>query len=73
MFAEASATPARGGAPPSIAEGKYTAMGWVMVTDQDGFDAGMAAHGGQDHGRHPELHQRRSREVLIGEITGGSQ
>ena len=56
----------------SIAEGKYMAMGWVMVADQDAFDAGMAAHGAKIMGDVPNYTNARP-EVLMGETTGGSQ
>ena len=72
MVAESFGEACHGWGAASIAEGKYMAMGWVMVADQDAFDAGMAAHGAKIMGDVPNYTNARP-EVLMGETTGGSQ
>ncbi len=72
MFAESLGDACHGWGAAAIAEGKYAAMGWAMVTDQEGFNAGMAAHGATIMGDVPNYTNVQP-ELLIGEVAGGSQ
>jgi uncharacterized protein (TIGR02118 family) len=72
MFAESFGDACQGWGAANIAAGKYAAMGWLVVTDQAGFDAAMGAHGAKIKGDVPNYTNVRP-EMLIGEITGGSE
>jgi uncharacterized protein (TIGR02118 family) len=71
MFAESLGDACQGWGAAAIAEGKYAAIGWAMVTDQEGFNAGMAAHGAKIMGDVPNYTNVQP-ELLIGEVAGGS-
>ncbi len=72
MLAESLGDACQGWGAASIAAGKYAALGWAMVSDQAAFDAGMAAHGAKIMGDVPNYTNVQP-ELLIGEVTGGSQ
>lgn len=72
MFAEAVGDACTGWGAATIADGKYAAMGWMTVTDQASFDAAMKEHGGKVIGDVPNYTNVRP-EMLVGEVTGGSQ
>jgi uncharacterized protein (TIGR02118 family) len=71
MFAEALGDACQGWGAASVAAGSYAAMGWAMVSDQAAFDAAMAEHGAKIMGDVPNYTNVRP-ELLVGEITGGS-
>jgi uncharacterized protein (TIGR02118 family) len=72
MFAESLGDACQGWGAVTIADGKYIAMGWAMVTDQAGFDAAMAAHGAKIMGDIPNYTNVQP-ELIVGEIAGGSE
>jgi len=72
MFAESLGDACQGWGAANIAAGQYAAIGWALVTDQAGFDAGMAEHGAKIKGDVPNYTNVRP-EMLIGEIAGGSE
>ena len=72
MLAEALGDACQGWGAATIPDGKYMAMGWAMITDQNGLDAGMAAHGAKIMGDVPNYTNVQP-ELLVGEIAGGSQ
>lgn len=56
----------------AMADGKYAAMGWAVVSSQDAFNGAMAEHGAKIMGDVPNYTNVQP-ELLVGEITGGSQ
>ncbi len=72
MFAECLGDACQGWGAATIADGKYAAMGWVMVTDQAGLDATMKEHGGKVMGDVANYTNVRP-EMLVGEVAGGSE
>ncbi|MFW2336102.1 EthD family reductase [Ilumatobacter sp.] len=72
MFAESVGDACTGWGAATIADGKYAAMGWMVVTDQASFKSAMKEHGAKVMGDVPNYTNVRP-ETLIGEITGGSQ
>jgi uncharacterized protein (TIGR02118 family) len=72
MFAEALGDACQGWGAATIAAGKYAAMGWAMVTDQDAFNTAMGTHGAKIMGDVPN-YTNQTPELLVGEIAGGSQ
>jgi uncharacterized protein (TIGR02118 family) len=71
MLAEAIGDACQGWGACSINNGKWAAMGWA-ITSQDAFDAAMAEHGAKimaDVANYTNVQP----ELLIGEVTGGSQ
>ncbi len=71
MFAESLGDACQGWGAATIAAGKYQALGWVTVTDQAGFDAGMKEHGGKIMNDVPNYTNVQP-ELLVGEYVGGS-
>jgi uncharacterized protein (TIGR02118 family) len=72
MLAEAVGEACQGWGSASIGGGKYAAMGWLMVSSKEAWDAAMAEHGAKVMGDVPNYTNVRP-ELLVGEITGGSQ
>ncbi len=72
MFAESVGDACTGWGAASIAGDKYAAMGWMVVTDQASFDSAMKEHGAKVLGDVPNYTNVRP-EMLVGEITGGSE
>ena len=72
MLADAVGDACQGWGAANIAQGKYAAMGWMMVDSQDAFNASMAEHGAAIMGDVPNYTNVRP-EMLIGEVAGGSQ
>ena len=72
MLAESLGDACQGWGAASIAEGKYAAIGWATVTDRESFNAGMAAHGAKIMKDVPNYTNVQP-ELLVGEVTGGSQ
>jgi uncharacterized protein (TIGR02118 family) len=72
MFAECLGDACQGWGAAAIPAGKYAAMGWAIVTDQDAFNAAMGAHGAKIMGDVANYTNVQP-ELLVGEITGGSQ
>lgn len=72
MFAESIGDACQGWGAVSFPKGKYTAMGWLMVTDRDALNAGLQAHGANIMGDVPN-YTNVEPEMLIGEVAGGSQ
>ena len=70
MFAEALGDACQGWGAVAIADGKYPAMGWAMVTDQAAFDAAMGEHGAKIIGDVPNYTNVQP-DLLIGEVAGG--
>jgi uncharacterized protein (TIGR02118 family) len=71
LLAECLGDACQGWGAANIASGKYAAMGWAVVTDQDSFNATMAEHGGKIMGDVPNYTNVQP-ELLVGEIAGGS-
>ena len=72
MFADSLGDACTGWGAATIADGKYAAMGWMVVTDKDSFDSAMKEHGARVSGDVPNYTNVRP-EMLVGEIAGGSQ
>jgi uncharacterized protein (TIGR02118 family) len=72
MFAESLGDACQGWGAADIAKGKFAAMGWIVADSQDAFRAAMAEHGAKIQGDVPNYTNVQP-EMLIGEITGGSQ
>lgn len=72
MFADALGDACQGWGAVTVADGKYAAIGWAMVTDQHAFNAAMGAHGAKIMGDVPN-YTNQAPELLIGEVAGGSQ
>ena len=72
MLAEALGDACQGWGAANIADGKYAAMGWAVVSDQASWGAAMKEHGAKIMGDVPNYTNVRP-EMLIGEIAGGSQ
>jgi len=71
MLAECLGDSCRGWGAAAIAEGKYAVMGWAMVTSRAELDATRNEHGAKiraDVANYTNVQP----DVLIGEITGGS-
>ncbi len=71
MLAECLGDSCRGWGAAAIAEGKYAAMGWAMVTSRAELDATLNEHGAKiraDVANYTNVQP----DVLIAEITGGS-
>lgn len=71
LFADVIGDACQGWGAAAIARGKYAAMGWVMVTSQDAFNAAMGARGAEVMGDVPNYTNVQP-ELLIGEYAGGS-
>jgi uncharacterized protein (TIGR02118 family) len=72
MLAEALGDACQGWGAANIADGKYAAMGWAVVSDQEKWDATVKEHGAKIMGDVPNYTNVRP-EMLVGEIAGGSQ
>ena len=72
MLAESLGDDCNGWGAATIAEGKYAAMGWAVVTDQASWGSAMKEHGARIMGDVPNYTNVRP-EMLIGEIAGGSE
>ena len=72
MLAEALGEHCHGWGAAAIPEGKYTAMGWAMVTSQDHLNETLKEHGAKIMGDVPNYTNVQP-ELVVGEITGGSQ
>lgn len=72
MLADSLGDDCQGWGAANIAEGKYAAMGWAVVSSGDAFNAAMATHGAAIMGDVPNYTNVRP-EMLIGEIAGGSE
>ena len=72
MLANALGDACQGWGAADIADGKYAAMGWAVADSKAAFDAAMAEHGAAIMGDVPNYTNVQP-ELLIGEITGGSQ
>ena len=72
MVADALGDDCQGWGSAAIADGKWAAMGWVVATSQDAMNAAMAEHGAKIMGDVPNYTNVQP-EVLMGQITGGSE
>lgn len=72
MLADALGDACTGWGAAAIGDGKWAAMGWATVESQDAFNAAMAEHGAKIMGDVPNYTNVQP-ELLVGEITGGSQ
>ena len=71
MLAECLGDSCRGRGAAAIAEGKYAAMGWAMVTSRAELDATLNEHGAKIRADVVNYTNVQP-DVFIGEITGGS-
>ena len=72
MLADALGDACQSWGAAAMADGKYAAMGWAVVASQDAFNGAMAEHGAKIMGDVPNYTNVQP-ELLVGEITGGSQ
>jgi len=72
LLAERLGDSCQGWGAAAIAEGKYAAMGWAMVTSQDDLDATLKEHGAEIMGDVPNYTNVQP-DLLVGEVAGGSQ
>ena len=67
-LAEALGEACLGWGAMSISGGKYAAMGWAMVADQDAFNTAMATHGAKIMGDVANYTNVQP-ELLIGDVV----
>lgn len=72
MFADALGDACQGWGAAAINNGTWAAMGWAMVTSQDDLNTAMAARGAEIMADVPNYTNVQP-ELLVGEITGGSE
>ena len=71
LFAEVVGDACQGWGAATVPAGKYAAFGWMTVTDQDSFNAAMAAGGAKVMADVPNYTNVQP-ELLVGEYAGGS-